>query len=98
MERLFIYGLYDSEHDNYMKSKSLYICKGFMYGSVYDVEGYPAAVNSNIHNHVDGNVYLLNDNFDYLDNYEGDNYERRMISIYTEESLLPCWVYILKKF
>jgi gamma-glutamylcyclotransferase (GGCT)/AIG2-like uncharacterized protein YtfP len=94
MEYLFVY---ENNFDNYLKSNFEYYGKGFMYGSLYNIDGHSAAVPRNYHEKVSGDVYFLEKiDFDYLDNFEGENYIRELILIYTENSIIPCWVYLLK--
>ena len=96
MKYLFIY---EKELNDYLKSYAMFFAKGFMYGSLYNINGHPAAVARNYHEKVNGKIYILeNINFDYLDSFEGENYIRESILIYTETTIIPCWVYLLRKF
>lgn len=102
MEYLFTYGSLkkseNNEFSNYLENNSLYLDEGFMYGKLYNIDGYPSVINSNSHNRVSGMIYGLKKiDFEYLDNYEGYNYERKVIPIHTENSVIHCWVYLLKK-
>ena len=68
-----------------------------MYGTLYGIDGHLAAAQNDSHNHIKGEVHLLNDSFNYLDNFIGERYERKIVSIHTENSLISCWAYILKQ-
>ena len=95
MEYLFIYR---TELDTYLKLNAEHHSKGFMYGSLYRIGSCSAAVTRNYHEKVNGNVYSIDViDFDYLDSIEGENYVRESILIHTETSIIPCWVYLLRK-
>lgn len=96
MEYLFIYDTC-SDYLNYLSEKSTYLCDGFLYGTLYQIDKQLVLMNSNIHNHVNGKIMLLSDDFNYLDDYFGSSYERKEIPIHTESSIILSWVYILKK-
>jgi len=95
MEYIFAY---ENEINSYLKSNAEHYCKGFMYGALYRIGSHSAAVTRDYHEKVNGEVYSLEKiDFDYLDNLENENKIRKSVLIYTENAIIPCWVYLLKK-
>jgi gamma-glutamylcyclotransferase (GGCT)/AIG2-like uncharacterized protein YtfP len=102
VEYLFTYGTLrkceNNEFSNYLKTNAVFSSEGFMYGGLYEINGYPVAINNNSHKRILGTIYGLNKiDFNYLDEYEGENYIRKIIPIYTETIAIDCWVYLLRK-
>ncbi len=110
MGYLFVYGtLLENENNpgaKFLEKNAKFLCKGFFYGKLYEIDGYPGAVLSNSHNEkVFGNIYKLHDEekvLSYLDKYEeiGEHfpapyeYKREIITVYSPKENFKCWVYL----
>ncbi len=104
---LFIYGtllpdIAPSEIVN-ASNKLRYIGKGFVYGRLYDLGDYPAAV-LNSGGKIFGRVYRLPEDenilpeFDKFEGYSPDNlpkslYLRKKVRVFLMDKTLSCWVY-----
>ncbi|GAA3585413.1 gamma-glutamylcyclotransferase [Snuella lapsa] len=108
---LFVYGTLlkgcDNEMSQFLAEHSHFVEKGFFYGKLYEVDGYPGAIlSTNPVDKVYGSVYKVLDAemvFKSLDDYEGidisvserDLYKRLRVKVYMESGVsLQTWVYI----
>src|SRR5215213_11570847 len=104
---LFIYGtlIPDIAPDEISGAaqKLEYVGEGFVYGKLYDLGDYPAAV-LNGNSKIFGRIYKLPDDENILpelDEYEGYNpqnlseslYLRKKVKVYLNGRTLSCWIY-----
>jgi gamma-glutamylcyclotransferase (GGCT)/AIG2-like uncharacterized protein YtfP len=93
MEYLFVYGLFRDSGKGVL-GECTYCGRAFVMGKLYRVnEFYPGYVTDK-NSKVWGDVYLVNsDNFQQMDEYEGDEYFRTKVRSSTD---VECWVYQYK--
>ncbi len=91
LEYVFVYGVFRDAYNNLL-GESVYCGNAFVFGKMYRVsEFYPGYKRSDCSNMVHGDVYLIHPSIlDDLDNFEGEEYERKKIwTSFGEE----CWIY-----
>ena len=100
---LFVYGTlmfqYDHELNTYVKKNSKYLGRGFFNGLLFDLGKYPAAAyikgsNKRVH----GDLFRITNRkqqvLHTLDEYEGDEYIREVISIQQTSKVIPAFCYL----
>jgi len=109
IQNLFVYGTLLSKYNNemsvFLRSNSKFIGNGFIYGKLYDLGKYPAAVDLDTDSKVFGEIYQLI-NFDetikILDDYEEigeefslpNEYIRKEVNVFINNKKLSCYCYI----
>lgn len=106
--RIFVYGTLMSGFDNPMsrrlRNESLLLGTGFIFGFLYDLNGYPGAVIDPDGRKVHGELYELFNmerSFSWLDEYEeggpDDNpkyqYCRHQTMVFFQDNKINAWVY-----
>lgn len=110
MALLFVYGTLlhkvDSRMANFLKANAQKIGSGYMYGQLYEIDGYPGVIKSADKNEkVIGNIFELEDTdkvLKELDQYEEvgpefeqpNEYKREQVTAYFDDGKnMNCWVY-----
>lgn len=107
MDRLFVYGTLGPGRPNehIMKKIEGRWLKASVRGQLYPegwgaTLGYPALVLSDDGDEIEGHLFLsdqLAGFWDYLDDFEGDGYQRRLVTVRCEDgSDVEAYVYALK--
>jgi gamma-glutamylcyclotransferase (GGCT)/AIG2-like uncharacterized protein YtfP len=100
LEYLFVYGVFRDAGNSLLRSNNslenaIFCDKAFVFGRIYGVNDfYPGYVRISCDNRVYGDVYLVDPSvFTELDEFEGDEYERKKIWTSIGEE---CWIYEYK--
>jgi gamma-glutamylcyclotransferase (GGCT)/AIG2-like uncharacterized protein YtfP len=102
-EYLFVYGTLRKEYDLKLKNRVAkelkYVGKAKVEARLYDLGTYPGAIKDK-KSEVIGDVFLLSDSekvLKFLDDYEGDEYERKKEKIKLRSGkLITAWLYWYK--
>ena len=100
--RLFIYGTLmkgiQTGMSLYLHSNSRLLSNARLSGYLYDVGAYPAVIyDKNAVSSIEGEVVEIDETekvLAVLDEYEGLEYERKLLPVQTGTEISPCWVYI----
>lgn len=109
-DKLFVYGSLmggiQSPIATYLKSNSIFLGEGFVYGKLYDIGKYPGLVDDNtLNSKVIGHIFQLSNptamlpNLDYYecvgDGFAQPNeYRREAITVHLGEKKEFCWGYL----
>ncbi len=101
---LFIYGTLmqniSSNIARYLKANSRLVGNGQMQGKLYDLGQYPGAVySSKAKSWIKGQVIELEETasmLSRLDDYEGEEYDRKVVPIHLSNEVYCCWVYLYR--
>ncbi|TDL99740.1 MAG: hypothetical protein C4K58_00340 [Flavobacteriaceae bacterium] len=100
---LFVYGTLLQKSENkwskLLQENSKPIGKGHFHGELFDLGQYPGAkISLDSTQKVYGEIFEINspEILLELDHYEGDQYTRDEVKIYTEDQIITAFVYLLK--
>ncbi|MCS6824796.1 MAG: gamma-glutamylcyclotransferase [Cytophagaceae bacterium] len=102
---IFVYGTLRSEFKNrmarYLRTNASMITEAYIYGELYEINDYPGAVETNNHESlIRGEIFQLfypDHTLKILDEYEGEEYERKIVHAISDERTYECWAYLYCK-